>query len=99
MRPKQRAKLSMPLIAFITTLAVVFLAGMLLPAMQGSGHPHPELQAIISVLFFLEYPARSWGLQDADVAMLLLRMATTLVCGSLLGTLAALCTKLTHRRA
>ena len=71
------------------TTFVVFVAGALLPGLQRSGHPRPAIQAILSVLFFLERPAKSWGLGDQDVGMLALRMSTTLICGFLLGCILA----------
>lgn len=97
MQCRPRTTGSVPLTCFFTTLAVVFLVGMFLPGIQRSGHTNPTLQAavqaILSVLFFMEYPARSWGLRDTDVAMLVLRMASTVAWGCLLGALAALCAK------
>ena len=59
---------------------------MVLPATQGRGHPTPATDAVISVLFFLEQPARKMGLQDHDVAMLFLRMLTTAIVGLISGT-------------
>jgi hypothetical protein len=70
---------------FVPTLLVVVLAGMLLPGTQCSGHPRSVVQAVTSVLFFLEGPAREWGVEDSDLAMILIRLFSTVVCGSLVG--------------
>ena len=36
-------------------------------------------------MFFLEGPAREWGVEDSDLAMILIRLFSTVVCGSLVG--------------
>ena len=70
---------------FGPTVIIVFLAGMLLPGTQHSGHSSPVVAAVTSILFFLEYPVRLCGLEDADAGMLAVRMFSTLVCGAIAG--------------
>ena len=72
---------------FAPTAVVVFLAGMLLPGTQHSGYSSPVTERLTSILFFLEYPARQCGLEDADIGMLAVRMFSTLVCGVIAGGL------------
>jgi hypothetical protein len=67
---------------------------MLLPGTQRSGHSSPVVETLISIMFFLEYPARLCGLTDADVGMLAVRMFSTLVCGAFAGCVLMLGAKL-----
>lgn len=74
------------LMVFLGTMSVLLWVGMFLPGLQRSGHPRPVLAAILSVLFFLEPPARSWwGLGDRDVAMVLVRLISNLLSGAVAG--------------